>query len=463
MRLGFVAKCMYATIIGMLLSSCGDKSSNSGVDDSNNVMVGQIKTTSFTATVSGTFKGISKVDMALGKQGVLFCPQTDKAAEIFKSWKDGNDNDECVLFVDGTLNGESYSGLLNGLCPDTEYNFCLFSQNKDNSSRDISSVYSFRTLPFNPDIKAVSLDEIHYMDARAELEIGMDVLDAGNCEYGVMLSETSGVDSVTATMIVRYTDNYDSKISQTLSGIKPDKSYYCRSYVKYKSSEDRYDYKYGPESMFSTMTSDQMWVDLDLPSGIMWANCDLGNYEFLYSFASPFYQWGATISLKDYQDRGHESEWYYSHYEYWDAQNNSFTDIGQEISGTVYDAASQCLGGKWRMPTKADLDELIANCDLTRLDNEPRTTIYNGEVRQVRPVVGYVVGKNGNEIHFNANGSYIYWCGTMGDDGSPYSFIFKSDIESGHYVPNTGRIEVTTEDRTHTNSIRPVWDPNMPD
>ena len=267
MRLGFVAKCMYATIIGILLSSCGDKSSNSGVDDSNNVMVGQIKTTSFTATVSGTFKGISNVDMALGKQGVRFCPQTDKAAEIFKSWKDGNDNDECVLFVDGTLNGESYSGLLNGLCPDTEYNFCLFSQNKDNSSRDISSVYSFRTLPFNPDIKAVSLDEIHYMDARAELEIGM---------------------------IVRYTDNYDSKISQTLSGIKPDKSYYCRSYVKYKSSEDRYDYKYGPESMFSTMTSDQMWVDLDLPSGIMWANCDLGNYEFLYSFASPFYQWGGN-------------------------------------------------------------------------------------------------------------------------------------------------------------------------
>ena len=33
MRLGFVAKCMYATIIGMLLSSCGDKSSSVPVNE----------------------------------------------------------------------------------------------------------------------------------------------------------------------------------------------------------------------------------------------------------------------------------------------------------------------------------------------------------------------------------------------------------------------------------------------
>ena len=74
MRTSLVAGFLCATMIGILLSSCGEKSSSDPVnEDSNNVKVGQVKTTSFTVTVSGTIKGLSKVDIALGKYGILCC------------------------------------------------------------------------------------------------------------------------------------------------------------------------------------------------------------------------------------------------------------------------------------------------------------------------------------------------------------------------------------------------------
>jgi len=290
-------------------------------------------------------------------------------------------------------------------------------------------------------------------------------LDAEYCEYGVMLSESSGIDVNTASGVFKYTGDYESSITQSLTGLKPDKSYYCRPYIKYKTSGGNDEYMYGTESSFSTMTSDQMWVDLGLPSGIRWANCDLGHYEFVYSYPAPYYQWGAITPLENTMDKFKNTEWYHSNYEYWDSKNNCFINIGQEISGTEYDAASHILGGKWRMPTKADVDELIANCDLSKMDYERHTVYIDGATREVNAAVGYVVGNNGNEINFNVGGTNTYWCSTLSSDDNPYSFIFNAEIKSstGRYIPNTGWIEVQTEDRAHTNSIRPVWDPNMPD
>ncbi len=452
---------MRVLLIMSLLASCGDKSTSDPVnEDSKNVKVGQIQTTSFTATVSSTFKGLSKVDIALGKYGILYCVKSDQSESILNSWKEGNDNAECLMYTNkNALDGESFSGTVGGLYPGTEYSFCLFTQNSDNSVREISDIHTFKTLGFSPSIKAINLKDIHYIDATAELEFGMDALDAACCEYGVMLSESSGVDVSTASLIERYTEGYDSRISHTISGIKPDKSYYCRPYVKYAIADDRYDYLYGPESTFATMTSDQMYVDLGLPSGIKWANCDLGQHEFVYAFDGPWYQWGSTEAII----RADRAEWYYSHYEYWDEQNRTFIDIGQEISGTVYDAASHILGGKWRMPTKTDLEELIANCNVSAMDNEKHTIYIYGSTRQVNPVVGHVVGNNRNEIIFNAGPQYVYWCSTLGEDDNPYSFIYTGDIESGRLIPNTGRFEINTNSRVQYHSIRPVWDPNMPD
>ena len=142
-------------MILILLLSCKDKPLVSDTEESGNVNVNNVSTTAFTSSIEGLFKGISKVDIALGNYGVLYCIKTDHSENVFQSWRDGSDNIECKFFKSGTINGESYSGTITGLNPDTEYSFCLYLQGKGNGVREISDVYSFRTLPFKPDVKVI--------------------------------------------------------------------------------------------------------------------------------------------------------------------------------------------------------------------------------------------------------------------------------------------------------------------
>ena len=88
-------------------------------------------------------------------------------------------------------------------------------------------------------------------------------------------------------------------------------------------------------------------------------------------------------------------------------------NIGSNISGTQYDAARAQWGGSWRMPTKAECQELIDRCTWT-------WTTYNG-------VNGWkVTGPNGNSIFLPAaggrRGTELDGRGLYGEfwSGSPY-------------------------------------------
>ncbi|MBQ7945571.1 MAG: hypothetical protein IJ280_02495 [Bacteroidales bacterium] len=126
------------------------------------------------------------------------------------------------------------------------------------------------------------------------------------------------------------------------------------------------------------------WVDLGLPSGLKWATCNVGATspeEF-----GDYFAWGETVPKDNY-------DW--STYKYLNGSSSTFTKYNTDSSrGSVDnkttlelsdDAAHVNWGGKWRMPTKAEQDELRNNCDWTRIS-------FNG-------VIGYdVKGPNGNRI-----------------------------------------------------------------
>ena len=329
---------VYVSLMCISMVSCENKHSNTaelGVSES--LVIENVSTTSFTSSLTGQFKGITNLDIVLGKHGVLFCVKSDQAESIFKSWQKGNDDAECLVYTNKNgFNGETYKGTIEGLLPDTEYSFCLFSQNRDESTREISDVHTFKTLAFNPVINQISIKEIHYNDADTEIEFGMNPLDAELCEYGIMLSESSNIDVNTANRVINYTDMYEPKISIKIKDLKPDKSYCGRAYVRYQSSEDKEAYMYGPEILFSTMNSDQMYVDLGLPSGIKWANCDLGDYTFSnYAYSAPCYMWGSLRDVLFYMDpdKGFEIPSDVK-YEQIDVATGNYKDLGSNISGT---------------------------------------------------------------------------------------------------------------------------------
>ena len=153
------------------------------------------------------------------------------------------------------------------------------------------------------------------------------------------------------------------------------------------------------------------YVDLGL--SVKWATCNVGaNKPEDYG---NYYAWGET-------------------YSYTSGNSKTYGKQMNDIKGnSQYDAARDNWGGTWRLPTKAELQELGNKCTW-------KWTTQNG-------VKGYkVTGPNGNSIFLPAAGYYgsslddagelgYYWSSTP--DGSISYFAYRLYFDSsGHYVLN---------------------------
>ena len=111
-------------------------------------------------------------------------------------------------------------------------------------------------------------------------------------------------------------------------------------------------------------TSKTKMVDLGLPSGIKWASCNVGascpeevgeKYAWGEIGTKLEYTWDNYLffySLKHVKEETTGYSW----------EEVVCHDIGNDISGTKYDVAHVKWGSNWRMPTNAELLELISNC-----------------------------------------------------------------------------------------------------
>ena len=184
------------------------------------------------------------------------------------------------------------------------------------------------------------------------------------------------------------------------------------------------------------------YVDLGLPSGLKWATCNVG--ATTPEEYGDYFAWGET-SPKDYYD--------WSTYKYCNADLFSMTKYCVDsYLGTVDnktsleltdDAARVNWGGKWRMPTRAEQDELrnTSNCTWTWITQ-------NG-------VNGYKVTSkvNGNSIFLPAAGSrgsgYLDYAGTYGyylssslDASNSYSaYVVGFNLNFVNWISSSGRID----------------------
>lgn len=82
------------------------------------------------------------------------------------------------------------------------------------------------------------------------------------------------------------------------------------------------------------------YVDLGLPSGLLWAKCNTGAKK--------------ETSVGDYYSCGCGSQKYRGTNDWYRGRTNI---------PSAYDTAVQVMGGGWRMPTKDEFQELIDNCN----------------------------------------------------------------------------------------------------
>jgi hypothetical protein len=173
-----------------------------------------------------------------------------------------------------------------------------------------------------------------------------------------------------------------------------------------------------------TVTSGD-YVDLGL--SVKWATCNLG--ATTPTGYGDYYSWGETSTKSSYSG---------SNYAYYNTSTATYTSIGEDISRTSYDAATANLGQDWRMPTKAELSELIDKCTL--------------EWVQIDGVNGYkVTGTNGNSIFLPAA------------SGTDCMYLSSTEYNNSHawyaWLRSMGWKSVTAYDKEHGYSIRPVYDP----
>lgn len=175
------------------------------------------------------------------------------------------------------------------------------------------------------------------------------------------------------------------------------------------------------------------FVDLALPSGLLWATANLGAKRPEES--GNYYAWGETTPNKSLYNA------------------TTYTDPNiSSISGTEYDAAYITSGGKYRIPTYAEFLELINYC--------------TWQYTQVNSINGYkVIGANGNSIFLPFVGGKEE-NNNVGYAGSGYSgqgfyvsgtaFPYNSDYNWYLYMDKDPRFGMYGYNKTRGQTIRPV-------
>ena len=195
------------------------------------------------------------------------------------------------------------------------------------------------------------------------------------------------------------------------------------------------------------------YVDLGLPSGTKWATMNVGaNSETDYGL---YFQWGDTQGYSADQVGSGEGQKYFSWNDYKWTENGGSTmskynaTDGKTVVDLEDDAARANWGGRWKMPTEAQFQELLNTANCTSI-----WTTVNGINGRLFTSV-----KNGNTLFIPAAGRALN--GRAGNMGS-YSDIWSSSLPSYNikngYISffSSSDVYTTNDFRYNGYSIRPV-------
>ena len=307
----------------------------------------------------------------------------------------------------GEIKGNTYSASLTNLSHKTQYWYKAFVTLDGNTY--YGDVKTFTTDVVQ--VESVSLDKTKYTfnSIGSTLTLKATVLPADATDKTVeWSSDNEDVATVDANGNV-------TSVSEGIATIKADA-------------------KDGSGKFATCSVSVVPFVDLGLPSGLKWANANLGasspeDYGDYYAWGEvePYYSSQDPLTWKEGKSEGYEwpsYKWCNGSYNkqtkycptdktsYWDGEGSP---DGKTVLDQEDDAAHVSLGGKWRMPTDAEWTELREKCTWT-------WTTQNGVNGRL------VTGPNGNSIflpaagdrdntNFNNAGSYgNYWSSSLNTD-----------------------------------------------
>ena len=212
--------------------------------------------------------------------------------------------------------------------------------------------------------------------------------------------------------------------TRMLEDLTPGTTYYVRAYAV-----TDYGLDYGEEMSFTTLeggsSSTYEYVDLGLPSGLLWATCNVGA-ETPEDYGDRF-AWGETQPKDSYYwgNYQHSNGGDHNLIKYCTSSNygyNGFTDYLITLLPED-DAAAINWGEDWRMPTKTEWQELY--------DNTTHTWITQNDVD------GFLItASNGNSIFLPVNEyESDYWSSSLlvNDPNFACEFTFDDGSAIGYF------------------------------
>ena len=255
-------------------------------------------------------------------------------------------------------------------------------------------------------------------------------------EFGVCWSTESNPSVENSHVSTR---NWSEPFVCTITGLEPNTQYYVRAYAL-----RGLEYYYGEDKDFTTLTigglNGHEYVDLGLPSGTLWAICNVGanapeeyGDRFAWGETTPktTYNWWNTYKYCNGDDHQLTKYCSQSNYGY-----NGFTDNLSTLTPSD-DAASSNWGNGWCLPTKVQWDELYQNttCIWTIQNgvNGCLFTASNGNSIFL-PAVGPEIGDGVHEV---GRGGF-YWSSSLYTDCPSEAWAFSFYLDHCYYIYDKG-------------------------
>ena len=239
----------------------------------------------------------------------------------------------------------SFSCNLSNLQDGVTYYVRAYAINKKGTAYGEENSFTTKTI----NLPTVSTSEARYISCTSA-RVGCDLINDGGAdviELGVVYStlpeptiSTGLYDNVAGSNgLIGY--------HPILSNLQDGVTYYVRAYATNIKGT-----AYGEQLSFSTPKLENGHDYVDLGLSVKWATCNVGATK--PEQRGSYFAWGETESRSYFVTDIYKWGWgYITKY------NDEDDLIELELSD---DAAHVNLGGNWRMPTRAEFDELLTNC-----------------------------------------------------------------------------------------------------
>ena len=238
-----------------------------------------------------------------------------------------------------------------------------------------------------------------------------------NVKVGFLIGDSLNLTVANADSVITFLRSANGTFASTIP-VYNDFGHYWRAYVQ------------GADTIVlgDVMEYGIRIVDLGLPSGTRWRNMNVGASRVEDS--GDYYQWGEVVTKEVYN---------FDNYDPLGNGGSQYDNLDTNISGTQYDVARHNLGGYWRMPTRAEFDELSANCDwqwktINGQTGYQVTSRINGN-RIFLPAAGY--RENTSRSYSGSYGFYYSSVPAGPTENRAYALGFRSngrDVTAGYII-----------------------------